>query len=45
MGVGGAALASVCAEISATFFFIGYTLVKLPLKTYSLFYFHKQEAG
>ena len=43
MGVGGAALASVCAEISATFFFIGYTLVKLPLKTYSLFYFHKLE--
>ena len=42
-GVGGAALASVCAEISATFFFIGYTLVKLPLKTYSLFYFHKLE--
>ena len=41
MGVGGAALASVCAEISATFFFIGYTLVKLPLNTYSLFYFHK----
>lgn len=43
MGVGGAALASVCAEISALLFFIGYTLVKLPLKTYALFYFHKLE--
>lgn len=43
MGVGGAALASVCAEISALLFFIGYTLLKLPLKTYMLFYFHKLE--
>lgn len=43
MGVGGAALASVCAEISALLFFIGYTIVKLPLKTYTLFYFHKLE--
>lgn len=43
MGVGGAALASVCAEISAFLFFIIYTTVKLPLKTYTLFYFHKLE--
>lgn len=43
MGVGGAALASVCAEVSALLFFIGYTLIKLPLKTYMLFYFHKLE--
>lgn len=43
MGVGGAALASVCAEISALLFFTGYTLAKLPLKTYALFYFHKLE--
>ncbi|MEG1737371.1 MAG: MATE family efflux transporter [Odoribacter sp.] len=43
MGIGGAALASVCAEISAFLFFIGYTITKLPLKTYALFYFHKLE--
>lgn len=43
MGIGGAALASVCAEISATLFFISYTIIKLPLKTYMLFYFHKLE--
>lgn len=43
MGVGGAALASVCAEISAFLFFIIYTILKLPLKTYTLFYFHKLE--
>lgn len=43
MGVGGAALASVCAEIAAFLFFIVYTLIVLPLKTYTLFYFHKLE--
>lgn len=43
MGVGGAALASVCAEISALLFFIIYTIIKLPLKAYTLFYFHKLE--
>lgn len=43
MGTGGAALASVCAEISALCFFIIYTITKLPLKTYTLFYFHKLE--
>lgn len=43
MGVGGAALASVCAEISALLFFISYTIIKLPLKTYTLFYFHRLE--
>lgn len=43
MGVGGAALASVCAEISAFFFFILYTVFKLPIKTYGLFVFHKLE--
>lgn len=43
MGVGGAALASVCAEISAFIFFILYTIAKLPLKTYMLFYFHRLE--
>lgn len=43
MGVGGAALASVCAEISALIFFIIYTLKNLPLKKYALFQFHKIE--
>lgn len=43
MGIGGAALASVCAEISALIFFTGYTLLRLPLKTYALFCFHKLE--
>lgn len=44
MGIGGAALASVIAEISAFLFFIGYSVLKLPLKTYALFAFHKLEA-
>lgn len=43
MGVGGAALASLCAEISAFLFFIGYTVTKLPIKTYTLFAFHRLE--
>ena len=43
MGVGGAAFASVCAEVSAFLFFIIYTLCVLPLKNYTLFYFHKLE--
>ena len=43
MGVGGAAIASVAAELAALIFFIIYTIAKLPLKKYSLFYFHKLE--
>ncbi len=43
MGIGGAALASVCAETTALFFFFIYTLLKLPLKEYALFAFHKLE--
>lgn len=43
MGISGAALASVCAEVSALIFFIIYTFRKLPLKTYALFQFHKLE--
>jgi putative MATE family efflux protein len=43
MGIGGAALASVCAEIAALIFFIIFTIAKLPLKRYSLFAFHKIE--
>lgn len=43
MGVGGAAIASVCAEISALIFFVGYTIFKLPIKKYAIFTFHKLE--
>lgn len=43
MGVGGAALASVCAEVTALTFFTFYTIARLPLKTYALFAFHKIE--
>ncbi|MDL2331322.1 MATE family efflux transporter, partial [Odoribacter sp. OttesenSCG-928-A06] len=43
MGIGGAALASVCAEISATIFFIIYSALKLPLKTYAMSTLHKFE--
>ena len=43
MGIGGAALASVIAEVSALVFFVGYTLVKLPLKDYSMTTRHKLE--
>ncbi|GHV69146.1 MATE family efflux transporter [Bacteroidia bacterium] len=45
MGIGGAALASVCAEACAFLFFIIYTLVKLPLKVYALATWHKLEAA
>lgn len=37
MGVRGAALASVCAEISATLFFIIYTIKTHPIKNFRLF--------
>lgn len=37
MGVEGAALASVCAEVSATLFFIAYTRFTHPVKGYKLF--------
>ena len=43
LGVGGAALASVMAEISACLIFIFYTILKLPIKQYALFSFHKLE--
>jgi len=39
MGIAGAALASVIAEICTTAFFISYTLIYIPLKKYRLFYF------
>lgn len=41
MGVSGAALASVCAEVSALIFFVGFTVFKLSYKKYALFSFHK----
>lgn len=37
MGVKGAAIASVCAEISATIFFIAYTRITHPIKGHKLF--------
>ncbi len=39
MGIEGAALASLIAEICAMLFFIGYTIIKLPLKHYNMFHF------
>jgi Na+-driven multidrug efflux pump len=39
MGIKGAALASVIAEFSACLFFVVYTLTKIPLRHYQLFYF------
>lgn len=39
MGIAGAALASVIAEVFTTAFFITYTLIYVPLKKYRLFYF------
>lgn len=41
MGIGGAALASVIAEGSATLFFFAYTLVSIPRGKYRLFHFQK----
>jgi len=39
MGIRGAALASVIAEASATLFFVVFTMIKIPLVKYRLFYF------
>lgn len=41
MGIAGAAIASVIAEAFTTAFFIGFTLLYIPLKKYRLFYFVK----
>lgn len=43
LGIAGAAIASVAAEVCATIFFVSYTLLRLPLRKYRLFYFHKFE--
>lgn len=39
MGVGGAALASVIAELSCSLAFIAYTLIRIPITKYRLFNF------
>lgn len=41
MGIRGAAIASVIAEISALIFFIGYTFLRLPIKRFGIFLFKK----
>lgn len=43
LGMGGAAIASVCAEISALLFFIFYTYFRLPIKKYKIFSFKSFE--
>jgi len=40
MGIKGAAIASVCSEVSALLFFIRYTFQKMDIKKYQLFQFH-----
>lgn len=45
LGVGGAALASVCAEASALVFFAVFSVVRLPLAQYSLFRFSGFDSG
>lgn len=41
MGIAGAAIASVAAELTALIFFIGFTLYKLDIKLFNLFKFKK----
>ena len=43
MGIGGAALASLCAEISACVFFTVYSYITLRKKEYGMFRFHRLE--
>lgn len=43
MGIGGAALASFCAEVSAFVFFTIYSYIKLTKKDYGMFKIHKLE--
>ena len=43
MGIEGAGLSSVCAELSALLLFILYTLKKIPFRKYALFEFGKIE--
>ena len=44
MGIGGAALASLCAEISAFAFFTMYSYITLRKKDYGIFQIHKLES-
>lgn len=44
MGIGGAALASFCAEVSAFVFFTIYSYIKLTKKDYGMFKIHKLES-
>ena len=44
MGIGGAALASLCAEISAFAFFTVYSYITLRKKDYGIFQVHKLES-
>ena len=44
MGIGGAALASFCAEVSAFTFFTVYSYITLRNKDYSMFKLHKLES-
>ena len=43
MGIGGAALASLCAEISAFVFFTAYSYITLGKKDYGMFKLHRPE--
>jgi len=43
MGIGGAALASLLAEITAFCFFWIYTFIKIPHEEYGMFRWHKKE--
>jgi putative MATE family efflux protein len=45
MGIGGAALASLCAEISASLFFTFYSYFALRKREFDLFGIHKLELG
>lgn len=45
MGVAGAGLSSVLAEITAFVTFFAYTFIKLPYKNYNLFTFEKFDGG
>lgn len=44
MGIGGAALASFCAEVSAFIFFTVYSYITLTKKDYGMFKIHKLES-
>lgn len=44
MGIGGAALASFCAEVSAFIFFTVYSYITLTKKDYDMFKIHKLES-